>query len=219
MIRVLLVDDQVIVCEGLKVVINASPNVEVVGMAHDGEQALKMVAALRPDLVLMDLKMPGMNGVHATRAIRASYPDIPVLVLTTYDDDEWVVDAFRAGAAGYLLKDSRREDIVAAIEGTVAGKTHVDPAVAAKLFTYMRLGTPPGAPGGSLAKLLSEREILRLLASGLTNAAIDEGLGLADGTVRNQVTIIFAKLEVSDRAQATAVAWRYGLVGLPDEPH
>src|SRR5690349_8794780 len=114
MIRVLVVDDQRIVCEGLKVMINASANVTVAGMAHDGEQAVRMVGELRPNLVLMDLKMPGMNGVHATQAIRAAHPEIPVLVLTTYDDDEWVVDAIRAGAAGYLLKDSAREDIVAA---------------------------------------------------------------------------------------------------------
>jgi DNA-binding NarL/FixJ family response regulator len=216
MIRVLVVDDQQIVCEGLKVMINANPNVSVVGMAHDGEQAARMVEALRPELVLMDLKMPGMNGVHATRAIRAAHPEIPVLVLTTYDDDEWVVDAIRAGAAGYLLKDSAREEIVAAIEGTVAGKTHVDPAVAAKLFTYVRQGTPPSA---ELAGLLTEREreILRLLASGLTNAAVAGRLSLAEGTVRNHVTTILAKLEVTDRAQATALAWRFGLVGLDEE--
>ena len=218
MIRVLVVDDQPIVCEGLKVVINSSANVTVVGTAHDGARAVQLTGELRPDLVLMDLKMPGMNGVHATREIAASHPEIPVLVLTTYDEDEWVVDAIRAGAAGYLLKDAAREDIVAAIEGTVAGKTHVDPAVATKLFTYVRQGAPPS---GTLLRLLSEREleVLRLLASGLTNAAIGQRLSLAEGTVRNHVTNILAKLEVTDRAQATALAWRYGLVGLePPSP-
>jgi DNA-binding NarL/FixJ family response regulator len=211
-IRVLIADDQNIVCEGLKVVLNASTHVRVVGTAADGAEALRQVETLHPDVVLMDLKMPGMNGVQATRALRERLPAIPVLVLTTYDDDEWVVDAIRAGAAGYLLKDSGSQEIVAAIEGTAAGQTHVDPAVAAKLFTYVRQGPPPSR---ALLERLTEREhaILRLLASGLTNAAIGQRLALAEGTVRNHVSAILAKLEVADRAQATAVAWRAGLVG------
>jgi two-component system, NarL family, response regulator LiaR len=216
MIRVVIVDDQVIVCEGLKVVLSAGPQIEVVGMAHDGAAGLRLVETLRPDLVLMDLKMPVLNGVQATRAMRERWPELPVLVLTTYDDDEWVVDAIRAGASGYLLKDSGREDLVAAIEGTVAGRTYVDPAVAAKLFTYVRQGPPPSR---ALLEQLTERErdILRLLASGMTNAAIGARLALAEGTVRNHVTSILAKLDVTDRAQATAVAWRFGLVGRSDD--
>jgi two-component system, NarL family, response regulator LiaR len=211
MIRVLLVDDQVIVCEGLRVVLGAYANVAVAGLAHDGVQALRQVEVLRPDLVLMDLKMPVMNGVQAMRVMRARFPEVPVLVLTTYDEDEWVIDAIRAGAAGYLLKDSGAEELVAAIEGTVAGRTHVDPSVAATLFSVVREGAPPNA---ELANLLSEREreILRLLASGLTNAGIAERLSLAEGTVRNHVTSILSKLNVDDRAQATALAWRCGLV-------
>jgi len=218
MIRVLIADDQAIVCEGLKVVLNASAQVRVVGTAPDGAAAVTLAEALHPDVVLMDLKMPGMNGVQATRALRERFPQIAVLVLTTYDDDEWVVDAIRAGAAGYLLKDSSSEQIVAAIEGTAAGETHVDPAVAAKLFSYVRQGPPPSR--ALLEQLtLREREILRLLASGLTNAAIGERLALAEGTVRNHVSTILAKLEVADRAQATAVAWRAGIVsqGAADE--
>ncbi|HEY7780732.1 MAG TPA: response regulator transcription factor [Ktedonobacterales bacterium] len=212
MIRVLIVDDQVIVCEGLKVVLEASPTIRVVGMAHDGAKAVESVQRLEPDLVLMDLKMPGMNGAQATAAIRRVAPALPVLVLTTYDDDEWILDAVRAGAAGYLLKDSRREDLVAAIEGTVAGRTHVDPSVAGRVFAFLREGPPAR---GALAATFSEREreVLRLLASGLTNAAIADRLALAEGTVRNHVTAILAKLGVADRAQATAIAWRDGLVG------
>ncbi|MCU0491998.1 MAG: response regulator transcription factor [Chloroflexaceae bacterium] len=212
MIRVLIVDDQVIVCEGLRVVLNASPNISVVGLAHDGAQALEQVAALRPDLVLMDLKMPLMDGVRATQAISERFPHIPVLILTTYDEDEWVVDAVRAGAAGYLLKDTGRDEIIAAIEGTIAGRTHVDPAVVEKLFGFVKRGTPPKS---AIAEQLSERElaILRLLATGLTNADIADRLVLAEGTVRNHVSTILAKLDVTDRAQATAFAWRYGLVG------
>ncbi len=211
MIRVLLVDDQMIVCEGLKVVLDASPNIEVIGMAHDGAQALLKLESLQPDLILMDLKMPVMNGVQATRAIKETYPQISILILTTYDEDEWLVDAIRAGAAGYLLKDTSRDEIIAAIEGTIAGKTYIDPAVAQKLFTFVQHGTPPSR---EILNLLSEREIkiLRLLANGLTNTAIAERLNLAEGTVRNHISTILAKLGVSDRTQATALAWRYGIM-------
>lgn len=211
MIRVLLVDDQAIVCEGLRVVLNASATVRVVGVAHHGEQALAQLPSLMPDLVLMDLKMPVMNGVRTTALIRERYPALPVLVLTTYDEDEWVVDAIRAGAVGYLLKDIDSIDLIAAIEGTVQGRTQVDPAVAEKLFDYVRRGPQPNS---ALTQQLTEREqhILRLLASGLTNAAIADRLSLAEGTVRNHITIVFSKLQVSDRAQATAIAWREGLV-------
>lgn len=211
MIRVLIVDDQTIVCEGLKVVLNASRAIEVVGVAHNGEQALAAVTKLQPDVVLMDLNMPVMNGVRATQAMRTQFPSIPVLVLTTYDDDEWVIDAVRAGAAGYLLKDTAASELVAAIEGVIAGRTPLDPAVAPTLFSYVRQGAPARS---AAATQLSEREqmVLRLLANGLTNAAIADRLHLAEGTVRNHVTNILAKLDLTDRAQATAYAWRYGLV-------
>ena len=211
MIRVLIVDDQEIVCEGLHVVLSANPNIEVVAMAHDGARAVELVESLHPDLVLMDLKMPLMNGVQATHAIKEQYPETAVLILTTYDEDEWVVDAIRAGANGYLLKDTGREEVVAAIEGVIAGKTPIDPSVAEKLYKYVRYGVPSQS---NIGELLSEREagVLRLLATGLTNAAIADRLHLSEGTVRNHVTNILAKLNVTDRAQATALAWRYGLV-------
>jgi DNA-binding NarL/FixJ family response regulator len=198
--------------EGLKVILSASSSLEVVGTAQDGAEALAAAGRLLPDVMLMDLKMPGMNGIHATRAIKAAHPHIAVLVLTTYDEDEWVVDAIRAGANGYLLKDTGRAEIVAAIEGIVAGRTPVDTVVAEKLFQFVQQGAPPSR---DFAALLTEREreILRLLASGLSNAAIADRLYLAEGTVRNHVTNIFAKLDVTDRAQATALAWRYGLAG------
>lgn len=213
-IRVVICDDQDIVCEGLRTVLSASPVIDVVGVAANGAEALEQVEKLCPDLVLMDLKMPVMNGVQATRTIMAQFPLTAVLILTTYDDDVWVLDAIRAGAKGYLLKDTGREALLAAIEGTVAGKTHIDPAVADKLFQFVRHGTPSSS---TIAERLSqrEREVLRLLASGLTNAAIADRLFLAEGTVRNHVTTILAKLDVDDRAQATAIAWRYGLV-LPE---
>ncbi len=210
MIRVLIVDDQVVVCEGLRAILSTAPNVDVVGIAYDGQQALDLLPTAQPNLVLMDLKMPGMNGIHATRAIREHFPQVRVLVLTTYDGDEWVMDAIRSGADGYLLKDSKRADILAAIEGTVAGQTHIDPAVAGKLMAVVR-GTP--TPDTSILAELNEREreILRMIAQGLSNAEIAERLSLAEGTVRNYVSSLLEKLNVTDRTQAAALAWRYGL--------
>lgn len=210
-IRLLIVDDQQLVCEGLRAILSTVPEIEVVGMANEGSQAVELVASLRPDLVMMDLKMPGMNGIHATRAIREQFPAVKVLVLTTYDADQWVFDAIRAGAEGYLLKDAGRDAIVAAVKGTIAGQTHVDPAVASKLFDHVRSGV---APDSSVADSLSEREIavLRLLAQGYSNTVIAERLYLAEGTVRNYVSTLFSKLGVTDRTQAAVLAWRHGLV-------
>ena len=214
MIRVLICDDQEVVREGLQVILNSAPGIEVAGAAQDGAEALELVGKTRPDLVLMDLKMPGMNGIQATRQIRSRYPQIPVLVLTTYDADEWVFDAIRSGAAGYLLKDTPREALIAAVRGTVEGKTHIDPAVAGKLFTHVSQSSV--SPETSITAELSERErdVLRLLARGLNNADIAHRLHLSEGTVRNYVSAVLTKLGVSDRAQAAVMALRYGLVDL-----
>jgi NarL family two-component system response regulator LiaR len=216
MIRVLICDDQVIVCEGLQAILSTVRDIEVVGIANDGAQAVDMIPETQPDIVLMDLKMPVMNGVQATRLIQERYPAVRVLVLTTYDADEWVFDAIRGGAAGYLLKDTPRERLIEAIRDTVGGKTHVDPTVAGKLFAQI---TAQGAPvETSIAKDLSEREleVLGLLARGLTNAEIAKRLYLSEGTVRNYVSSILAKLGVPDRTQAAVLALRYGLADLRD---
>ena len=219
MIRLLIVDDQQLVCEGLRAILSAVPDIEVVGVATNGSQAIELVERLRPDLVMMDLKMPGMNGIHATRAIRERFPAVFVLVLTTYDADEWVFDAIRAGAAGYLLKDSSRDTIVAAIRGPLAGQTHVDPNVADKLFAQVRRAATADPLTANQINQLTEREIaiLRLLAQGYSNAVIADRLFLAEGTVRNYVSLIFNKLNVTDRTQAAAFAWRHGLV-IQDDP-
>jgi NarL family two-component system response regulator LiaR len=218
MIRVLICDDQVVVREGLRAILSTAPGIQVVGEASDGAEALELVPQTQPAVVLMDLKMPGMNGVQATRAIRDHYPDVRVLVLTTYDADEWVFDAIRSGASGYLLKDTPREGLIAAIEGTAAGKTHVDPAIAGKLFVHVAHGTVPSQT--SIAADLSPREldVLRLLARGLSNADIAQRLYLSEGTVRNYVSAILSKLDVSDRTQAAVLALRHGLVDVNDEP-
>ena len=211
--RIIICDDQAIVRDGLKMMLGREVDIDVVATAQDGAEAVDLVTKHSPDLVLMDLKMPIMNGIEATRRIRQQHPDIPVLVLTTYDADEWVFDALRAGAVGYLLKDTPREQLVAAVRGSADGKSFVDPAVAGKLITQVN-GATTTAPSSTVAAKLTPREteVLRLLAQGQTNQEIAKTLFLSEGTIRNYVSQIFAKLEVTDRTQAAVFAWRYGLV-------
>jgi DNA-binding NarL/FixJ family response regulator len=217
MIRVLLCDDQWIVCEGLEAILSADPEIEVVGVTHDGVDALEQIPTVRPDVVLMDLKMPGMDGIEATRLIRDRHPHIKVLVLTTYGEDEWVFDAIRSGAAGYLLKGTPRKALIDAVKGTAAGRTHVDPDVAGKLFDRVAQSDIP-AEATAIVNSLSEREldVLRLLARGFSNTDIAQRLFLSEGTVRNYVSAILSKLGVSDRTQAAVLALRYGLVKLSE---
>lgn len=213
MIAVLIVDDQALARDGLELIVNASDDIEVIGTASDGAEALEKVGDLSPDVVLMDLKMPILNGVQATRRIREQYPQVNVLVLTTYDQDEWILDAIRAGASGYLLKDSPRDEIVGAIRRTAVGENTISPRVTEKLYKFVQQGTPSDS---TIAQNLTEREreILSLMANGLSNADIANRIHLAEGTVRNYVSGIFTKLDVSDRTQAAAIAWRHGLVNL-----
>lgn len=214
MIRILLCDDQDIVTEGMGVILRAIRDFQVVGVARDGAQAITLTGQLQPDLILMDLRMPIMNGIQATHKLREQFPQVKVLVLTTYDDDEWVFDAIRAGASGYLLKDTPREQIVAAIRGTMTGATHVDPQVAGKLFAHISQPTHAAPVTSTLLSALSAREldILKLLASGLTNSEIADRLHLSKGTVQNYVSNIFVKLDVTDRTQAAVIALRHGLL-------
>ena len=155
--------------------------------------------------------MPGMNGIEATRRIRTRYPAVKVLVLTTYDDDEWVFDAIRAGASGYLLKDTPREEVIKAVRGTVEGRSFLDPAVAGKLIG--QVAGQQTQPATLITDKLTGREVdvLRLLARGFTNADIAAQLHLSEGTVRNHVSAIFAKMDVSDRTQAAVIAIQHGL--------
>jgi len=211
MIKVIICDDQAIIRDGLEMLLKLERDIEVLAQAQDGSEALELVGALSPDLVLMDLKMSGMNGVEATRRIRAHFPGTKVLVLTTYDDDEWLFDAIRAGASGYLLKDTPREKVIEAIRGTVAGHAFVDPAVAGKLLE--QAASQQVQQPTQITEKLTDREedVLRLIARGLTNSEIAQQLHLSEGTVRNHVTAIFAKLDVSDRTQAAIIAIRHGL--------
>ena len=214
MIRVLICDDQAIARHGLQMILSTAPDVQVVGQVEDGQAALEFIAQTPPDLVLMDLKMPRLNGVQATRLIRQRFPDVYVLVLTTYDADEWVFDAVRAGANGYLLKDAPPAQLLAAIRTTVEGKTPVDPSVAGKLFQSFAK-QPPAIPTKLIEKL-SEREIevLQLMADGLTNAEIGAQIHLSEGTVRNYISTIFDKLQAKDRTHAVVMAIRYGLIDI-----
>jgi DNA-binding NarL/FixJ family response regulator len=221
-VRVLICDDQWIVSQGLEAILGAEPGIEVVGLAADGAQAVEKVAQVHPDVVLMDLRMPGMNGLEATRLIRDRHPEVKVLVLTTYGTDEWLFEAVRSGAAGYLLKGTPREALIEAVKGTAAGRTHVDPEVAGKLFEQVAQSEPSvgghTTPMGSILDSLSAREldVLRLLARGLTNTDIAGRLYLSEGTVRNYVSAILSKLQVSDRTQAAVLALRHGLVKLSE---
>ena len=212
MIRVLICDDQVVVCDGLEMILNNDPDIEVVGTAYDGSEALELLPEVKPDVVLMDLKMPVMNGIQATREINKHYPMIKVLVLTTFGDDEWVFDAIRAGASGYLLKGTPRDELIKAVKGTASGETHVDPNVAGKLFS--QVASSSAERNTTVAEDLSQREkeVLNLLAQGYTNAEISSRLYLTKGTVRNYVSSILAKLGVEDRTQAAILAVKHGLV-------
>ena len=218
MVRVLICDDQTVVREGLAAILSTDDEIEVIGLARNGEEALALAAEDCPDVVLMDLNMPVMNGVQATQRLHLNHPAVRVLVLTTYADDAWVIDAIRAGAAGYLLKDTRRDDLVAAIKGTAEGKSFLDPTVAGKLMRQM-VAEPAARPvAAEQIEALTEREldVLRLLAQGYSNPEIAQKMHLAAGTVRNYVSTILQKLDVGDRTQAAVVALQRGLISHSD---
>ena len=215
-IRVLLVDDQALFREGLRTLLAAQPGVEVVGEAANGEEALRLAATRRPDVVLMDLQMPVLDGVAATRRLRESSPGCQVIVLTTFDDDEYVFEGLRAGAVGYLLKDTSAQRLLEAIRAAARGESFLQPSVAAKVVAeFTRLSASGARTGaGALVEPLSEREteILRLLAQGASNREIAEALVIAEGTTKNHITSILGKLGVRDRTQAALKARELGLV-------
>jgi NarL family two-component system response regulator LiaR len=209
--QVIICDDQATVRDGLVMLLKLEPDIDIVGTAEDGAEAVEMAADKKPDLILMDLKMPIMNGVEATRQVKMRHPEIKVVVLTTYADDEWVFDSIQAGASGYLLKDTPREELIKAVRGTVTGKTYVDPSVAGRVLE--QVSSRQTQPATLITSKLTQREVevLRLIAKGLSNADIADRLFLSDGTVRNHVSAILAKLGVSDRTQAAVIAIQHGL--------
>jgi len=213
-LRVLVVDDQRVVREGLGTLVGLLEGVEVVGTAADGEEAVTAASALRPDVVLMDLRMPRCDGVEATRRLRAQDPTVIVLMLTTYADDRSVIDALRAGARGYLTKDAGAEEIRQALHQVARGQAAIDPAVQHHLVQALASG-PPGAAasGHELPDGLTPREgeVLALIAEGLSNAEIAERLVVSETTVKSHINHLFAKTGVRDRAQAVTYAYRHGL--------
>lgn len=209
--RLVICDDQAVIRDGLVMLLTLERDIEVLGVAGEGSEAVALAARLLPDLVLMDLKMRGMNGIEATRQIRTQFPSIKVLVLTTYDDDEWLFEAVRAGASGYILKDTPRDELVRAVRGTVEGKSYIDPSVAGKLLRQVSTHHTP--PASFLTNKLTEREVavLRLLGAGCSNTTIANRLSLSEGTVRNHVSAILSKLGVADRTQAAILALEHRL--------
>ena len=218
MIRVLLVDDQALFCEGLRTLLDLQPDIEVVGEANNGREAIECVARAAPDVVLMDIRMPVLDGVAATRAIRAHHPNTQVIVLTTFDDDEYVFEALRAGAVGYLLKDVASDRLAEAIRCAARGESFLQPSVAAKVVAeFTRLADAPHArarANQALVEPLSDREleVLRLVATGASNKEIAAALVIAEGTVKNHVTNILGKLGVRDRTQAALKVKELGLL-------
>lgn len=214
-IRILLVDDQSLFREGLSTLLSVQSDFEVVGEASDGAEALRLAEVLSPDVVLMDLRMPVLDGVAATRRLRESHPAARVIVLTTFDDDEYVFEGLRAGAVGYLLKDAPSEKLFEAIRAAARGESFLQPSVAAKVIAeFARLTNQYQPRPHTLPEHLSEREleILSLVATGASNKEIALKLFLAEGTVKNHVTNILGKLEVRDRTQAALKARSLGLV-------
>ncbi|MFF1283716.1 response regulator [Streptomyces sp. NPDC058299] len=216
--RVVVVDDQTVVREGIVMLLGLLPGVEVVGAAGDGEEAVRLVGEVSPDVVLMDLRMPRCDGVEATRRIRAQYPGTQVVVLTTYADDESLFPALQAGARGYLTKDAGGDEIVRAVQSVLSGDAGLSPSVQRRLLERLSqpepapAPAPAGAPDGLTTR---ECEVLVLIAEGLSNQEIARRLHVSTATVKTHINNLFAKTGLKDRAQAVRYAYGKGLVRPP----
>lgn len=212
-VRVLVADDQRLVREGIASLLSIQEGIEVVGTAVDGQEAVEKATQLRPDVILMDVRMPVLDGIVATAAIRRTLPDCRVLMLTTFDDEEYIIRSLQAGAMGYLLKDIPAGDLAQAIRLTCAGIYQLSPSVAGKLVGQLgaraRSGLPPEPPADLTER---ELEVLRLVARGATNREIAEALVVSEGTVKNHVSNILGRLGLRDRVQVAVYAYDHGLV-------
>ncbi len=211
MIKLLVADDQAAIREALATVLDLFDDIEVVGQAADGAEAVALAEQRRPDVVLMDLRMPGTDGIEATRQLADRHPEIAVVVLTTFADDESVLAALGAGARGYLTKDSGRADILRAVQAAAAGQSVLDPAVQQRLIAAASKNIPNAAIETPLDITPREREVLGLIGEGLPNAAIAERLFVSEATVKTHINNLFAKLNLRDRAEAVRLAIRHGL--------
>jgi len=215
-IRVLIADDQRLVREGLRVLLDLIPDIRVVGEAANGAEAVERAQSLRPEVVLMDVQMPGLDGVAAARQIRETSPGVKIIILTTFDDDEYVFEGLRAGAAGYMLKDAPSEQLAEAIRAAARGEAFIQPSVTRKVVAeFARMAEREHVRREQpLVEPLSAREmeVLALLAEGLSNREITERLTIAPGTVKNHVGNVLSKLDARDRAQAVLRAQEIGLL-------
>ncbi len=219
MIRVLLADDQALLLDGLRVILGAEPDIEVVGTARDGEEAARLARQVRPDILLCDLRMPGTDGVEATRRVTDEVPETRVVVLTTYDHDDLVLRALQAGAAAYLLKDLPGQELVHALRAIAAGQTILQASGAGRILAALsrQVPGPVGSGSGDAPNPLTDREleVLRLMAEGRRNREIAERLVVSEATVKTHVNNIFSKLGCRDRAEAIVAALQRGLVPPP----
>ncbi|MFQ5344236.1 MAG: response regulator [Anaerolineae bacterium] len=216
-IRVLIADDHTMVRQGLSQICEAEPDMQVVGQAADGRQAVLLARSLHPDIVVMDINMPGQDGVEATTVITAENPSIGVIILTMYRQDQYVFEAIKAGARAYLLKDADSEELLRAIRAVARGEALLDPSIAGKMIEeFKRLQEDALLAEGLTPLTDREQDILRLVAQGHDNQAIADQLYLSGKTVRNRLSIIFEKLHVNNRTQAALYALRRGLASLDD---
>jgi DNA-binding NarL/FixJ family response regulator len=207
MIRLLLVDDQNLICQGLKTMLGLEPDLEVVGVAENGRVAVEQVAALEPDLVLMDVKMPVMDGRAATRQISQQFPRVKVLVLSTFDDDQYITDSMRAGARGYLLKDMPSDELVEAIRLTHRGYAQLGPGLLEKLISNATEPVQSNLEPPDLSQITPrEQDVLRLISRGVTNREIGEQLHISEGTVKTHISHLLDRLDLRNRAQLAIYA-------------
>jgi len=214
-IRVLIVDDQALVRMGFRMLLDAEPGIEVVGEASDGREALSLAASATPDVILMDVRMPGLDGIAATRQLVEGSPGSKIIILTTFDLDEYAFEGLRAGASGFLLKDTRPAELLAAVRAVASGEAVVSPRVTRRMLDMFGSRLPGDSPGAALLAALTprEREILVAIGGGLSNGEIAERFVLTESTVKTHVGRVLQKLELRDRVQAVVFAYEAGLVG------
>lgn len=210
-IRILVVDDQTITRSGLQNLLAAQPDLEIVGEAKDGQEAIELAAALQPDVILMDLRMPGTNGIEATRRIRRTSPHIHILVLTVFEDDTSVFPAIRAGASGYLLKNTEQDELLRAVRTVADGGAIFSPGIAQRVLSYLNAPLPEDSADIFDELTAREREILELIAQGQTNAEIASTLSLSPKTVSNYISNVLLKVHATDRAKLMLMALEAGM--------